>query len=77
MTERDQLAERIAKLICFDKAWDYMICRTIANFILNARPEKIDGSDKNIHNVDRDYIYRTHNFALDLWTSNLLKGENK
>lgn len=39
MNERDKLAERIAKIICFDKAWDYMICRRIADFILKARPK--------------------------------------
>lgn len=87
MSERDQLAERIydhANLGSND-GWfvAQFLCDKIADYILNARPEKADTtltyedlSDMTKYGSCDSAENGSFNEAIDLWTSNMLKGSN-
>lgn len=82
MTERDQLADWISKVINDEEPrWDLGFdgCQHLASAILNARPEKsyvIEANLSPIPDIINDCEVRRQgkNITIDLWTSNMMKG---
>lgn len=79
MTKRDQLANILHDILIDNiDVSELLVGELIADFILNARPEKI--KNEGIYYFDGDgtrYPAIEHNEyckAIDLWTSNMLKG---
>ena len=77
MNERDQLTKIIFDVL--DKAtpvWEKLPdVECLADFILNARPEKLEETLTEHSYIGANYnCNRCCNSTLDLWTSNMLKG---
>lgn len=74
VTERDQLAERITGIHSISDNDHFFLfskqAKVIADFILNARPEK-----KDIYACDLR-VEMGFNDCLEEWTSNMMKGSN-